>query len=108
MFHVNEVPTEAVEFSALIVKSAAMTKEAVADLRNFKKSRMLGKKLAAVSAMGLEGDMLHTKCVRKLFRNASDPVKKLVWTTIYEDMNDCIGDCANAAKTIEYIVMKNL
>lgn len=108
MFRINKITPEALEYSAFIVKGTAAVKEAAAGLRNFKKSRSLAGTLTAVSKLKSGSDTLHMHGVRNLFGNANDPVKKLIWTTIYEEMENCMNDCENTAEIIESVIIKNL
>lgn len=108
MFRVTEILPDAVAFSALLVRGASALKEAVADFRHFRRSKTLGGLLIAVNTLKSEGDLLHAECIRRLFRNANDPVKKLIWTMVYEDMKACMAACGDAAGRMESVMMKNL
>ena len=108
MFNVTEIIPDAIEFSDLLVRCTAEMRLAMEDFRNFKKSKTLSDKLVALNTLESEGDTLHANCIKKLFSDCNDAVKKLIWTNIYEDMEDCADDCEGAAGIIESVIMKNL
>ena len=45
--------------------------------------------------------------LRRLFTEQTSTDDKLVWTTIFEALEDCLDACENAADIIESVVMKN-
>jgi predicted phosphate transport protein (TIGR00153 family) len=108
MFNIETIRPDAVDFAELIVKSTKAMKKAMWEFRNFKKSKELGSLLLAVNDLETEGDQMQSNCIRKLFTEDSDAVTKLVWTTIFDDMEACMDNCDNAVGVIEGVVMKNI
>lgn len=108
MFNVESILPNAVSFSELIVKSTAVMKAAMEEFVNFKKSKELGELLLAIDSLETEGDRLHAKYIKELFADNNDAVTKLVWTTIYDDMEACLDNCDNAAGAISNVMLKNL
>ncbi len=108
MFNVEAIREDAVDFAALIVKSTTAMKDAMKEFKNFKKSKELGKMLLTVNALETEGDGLHAQYIKKLFTDDSDAVTKLIWTTIFDDMEACMDNCENAVGIIEGVIMKNI
>lgn len=108
MFNIDSIRAEAVDFAALIVKTTKAVKTAMEEFKNFRKSKEIGNMLLAVNSLETEGDEMQSKCIRKLFTEDNDAVTKLVWTTIFDDMEACMDNCDNAVDVIEGVVMKNL
>lgn len=108
MFNIDIIRADAVEFAALIVKTTKAMKAAMEEFKNFRKSKELGNMLLAVDALETEGDEMQSNCIRKLFTEDNDAVTKIVWTTIFDDMEACMDNCDNAVGVIEGVVMKNL
>lgn len=107
MFDIERIPSEAQRFTELIIRCTEALYEALAELRNFKKSQTLKDMLITVNNIESEGDALHSKSVHDLFKIGDDPLIVLSWMKIFDGCEDCLDACEDAVDIIESIVMKN-
>lgn len=107
MYNVRGLRPEAVEFAALIRKCCASMKEMLEEFRNFRRSATLKDKIITINRLEEEGDQLYTRAVHRLYTEEKDAVQILVWTTIYDCLEECCDCCEHVADTVEMAVMKN-
>ena len=107
MFNVDSIHPGAIEFSNLIKKSSTELKAATVEFRNFKNLKSIKEHVVAVNTLESEGDNLHSKCFRQLFSSDTDTRSLIIWTTIYEDLENCLDNCEDAVDIIESVIMKN-
>ena len=107
MYNVRWLRPEAVEFAALICKCCASMKEMLEDFRNFRRSFTLKEKIITINRLEEEGDQLYTRAVHRLYTEEKDAVQILVWTTIYDCLEECCDCCEHVADTVEMAIMKN-
>lgn len=107
MYNVRVLRPEAVEFAALIRKCCASMKEMLEEFRNFRRSATLKDKIITINRLEEEGDQLYTRAVHRLYTEEKDAVQILVWTTIYDCLEECCDCCEHVADTVEMAVMKN-
>lgn len=107
MYNVRWLRPEALEFSSLIRKCCAAMQGMLADFRNFRRSSTLKEKIITLNRLEEEGDQLYTRAVHRLYTEEKDPVQILVWTTIYNCLEECCDCCEHVADSVEMAIMKN-
>lgn len=107
VFNIQQVTPESVCFSALIASCCKSLALAVAEFRNFRKSKSIAQHVIVVNTQESDGDKLFAKNMRKLFTNGSDLRHIIIWTSLYEYMEKCLDECEDTVDIIESIVMKN-
>ncbi len=98
------VPEAARAQASVILRSAVELAEAVALLDGFKDS---SKHLIELRELEDEGDRLVRDAVAGLFRSGQDPISIIRWKDIYEQLEDAVDACENAADVLEAILVKN-
>jgi uncharacterized protein Yka (UPF0111/DUF47 family) len=88
----------------VILRPAVELAEAVALLDGFRDS---SKHLIELRDLEDEGDRLVRDAVAGLFRSGQDPISIIRWKEIYEQLEDAVDACENAADVLEAIVVKN-
>ncbi len=53
------------------------------------------------------GDILHAKAIRKLYSDGSSDRDVIIWSNVYEDLEDCLDAAENCVAIIESVIMKN-
>ena len=101
---VKVVPEPAKAQASVILRAAVELVEAVALLDGFKDS---SKHLVALRELEEEGDRLVRDAVAGLFRSGQDPISIIRWKDIYEQLEDAVDACENAADVLEAILVKN-
>lgn len=107
VFNIQSVTPEAVCFSSLISQCCQSLALAVAEFRNFRKSKCIAKYVIEVNTLESDGDKIFAKNMRKLFTNGADIRDIIIWTSLYEYLENCLDECEDAVDIIESIVMKN-
>jgi predicted phosphate transport protein (TIGR00153 family) len=101
---VKVVPAEAKAQAGVILRPAVELAEAVALLDGFRDS---SKHLIELRDLEDEGDRLVRDAVAGLFRSGQDPISIIRWKEIYEQLEDAVDACENAADVLEAILVKN-
>jgi predicted phosphate transport protein (TIGR00153 family) len=101
---VEDVPDEARAMADVILRQTILLDEAVQGLEGFKGPR---EGLIELRSLEDEGDRLYRNGVGALFRSGADPLTVIRWKDIYEDLEEAIDACENAADVLEAIVVKN-
>lgn len=92
---------------ALLVHCTDALLSAVKELANFRKSTTIRKEIIEVNTIESDADALYMKAMRNLYTTEKDPVTILVWTNLYEDLENCFDACEHASDAIESVIMKN-
>lgn len=107
VYDVKQIRPEMTEFTSLIVKISEKLQETVKEFKNYKTSKTIKDMIIAVNTFESEGDSLHTKYTHKLFSENADSKEILVWSTLFETLEECYDACEDAADVIESVIMKN-
>ena len=104
LYGVKVVHEQAKAQAQVILRSTIELAEAVELLEGFKDSK---EHLIALRELEDEGDRLVREAVSGLFRSDQDPVSILRWKDIYEQLEEAVDACENAADVLEAILVKN-
>ena len=109
MFDAHFIHHDAPEFARLIRESCLALQKAMGDFRNFKKSKKFKHLVLAVNDYEEEADRLYMNVIHKLYtHDVENPMRVLVWTQIFERMENCCDACEHAADTMNTILLKNV
>ena len=109
MYDVHDMHEDAREFAKLIKKSCKALHKAMADFRDFKKSKTFKQLIIDVNANEEEADRLYLQVMRTLFMEERDePLRVIVWSQIFDRMEKCCDACEHAADTMSTIMLKNV
>jgi predicted phosphate transport protein (TIGR00153 family) len=103
-YGVREVPEAARRQAEVIQRAAAKLCEAVALLEGFRDSK---RQLIELRTLEDEGDDLIRRSISELFHRETDPLVVLRWKDIYEQLEEAVDACENAADVLEAILVKN-
>ncbi len=107
MFNVVRILPSVTEFSELIVKTAHKLKEAVAEFKNFKNSKNIRDKIVGVNTMESDGDILHARCLHDLYSSDIGARELIIWTFIFDELENCLDAAEHVVDIIETVIMKN-
>ncbi|MGI6337154.1 MAG: DUF47 domain-containing protein [Clostridiales bacterium] len=107
MYNIQEIRSDAIAMSAVIVKSCDELLRGMKEFENFRKSDILLTVIVEINRLEEVGDKLQTEAIRKLYTGSRDPVKVMAWTSIFEGLEACCDAAEHAANIIESIMMKN-
>lgn len=107
MYHVEELPQGAQEFSRQVLACVNALYRAAAELKSFKKPAVLRPLLVEVNTMETEADNSYIESVHRLFGTESDMRRLLGGKAIFDSLESCCDQCEHAADIIDQIIMKN-
>jgi uncharacterized protein len=103
-YGVEHVPEAARQQAHVIQRAAAKLCEAVALLEGFRDSKQ---QLIDLRTLEDEGDDLIRRSISELFHTETDALAVLRWKDIYEQLEEAVDACENAADVLEAILVKN-
>ena len=98
------------EYAKIIQKSCIALSKSMDDFRNFKKSKKFRERILAVNDCEEEGDRLYLKVMRDLHTepaNTTNPMRVMVWSRVFNNMEECCDACEHVADTMETVLMRN-
>lgn len=107
IYQVQEITPAMLKFMEIIEKSAMSLDEAINDLKNFKKSKVIKEAIITINRLEKQGDSLYTRSVKKLFVEQQDALTTMATTNIYDRFELATDSFEAAADVIERIVLKN-
>lgn len=109
MFHIDEIHPDALPFCKQIIKATRGLAKVMHDFRNFKKSKEINQYCIEVNTAESEGDKMFASYMRKLYAEPNgDLMHVIVWTTMFEGMENCLDACEDAVDIVESVIMKNM
>lgn len=109
MYDVHKLDPNALSFAKLVEKSTMVLHECTTALMNPRKNRdKLKKTIVGVNDVEEEADLLYMDVIRKLYTKEQDkPVKIMVWSRIFHNMEECCDACEHASDVIRSVILKN-
>ena len=108
MYNIKTIRDEAFEFVKIIKSSTDTMKQMMDEFPNFRKSSSLHKYILEISYEEDEGARLYIAAMRRLYIESDDPVEIVVWTQVFQCLEDCCDACEDVADIVESIIMKNI
>ncbi|HEY5059409.1 MAG TPA: DUF47 family protein [Gaiellaceae bacterium] len=103
-YGVRDVRDPAHGQARIIVQAAEKLAEAINQLEGFKDSR---RQLIELRELEDEGDRITRAAIAELFTGKVDPLTLIRWKDIYEQLEEAVDACENAADVLEAILVKN-
>ncbi len=107
MHNVKIMREEALIFGDLIYKCTVALKSCFDEFENFKRSKILPKRLIEVNTIEETADELYINAVRRLHLDELDPSKIHTWSVLFLQLERTIDRIEQVADTIELVIMKN-
>ena len=107
MFHINDLPSGVPEFSNIVCRCVKALHEAIKELKNFKKSKILRSLLVDIKTIEGEADTAYAELIYSLFSKESETKKLVGNKAICESLEECCDLCEHAADIIYQIILKN-
>lgn len=109
MFDIHQIPEDALRFATLIRKSCKAVDAAMEDFRNFKKSKKFKSLIIEVNTYEEEADQLLMHVIRDLHTtDCENTMRVMVWSRIFEHMENCADATEHAADCMSTILLKNV
>ncbi len=107
ILNITSVREDAIEFTDLLIECANSVKDALENFKNFKKVDIVKEKAIAINVLEEKADRLYEKAMKKLYKEETNPVEIIKWTTIYNCMENATDACERVGDCLEDVVMKN-
>ena len=107
ILNILKVREDAFEFTELLIECANSVKDALENFENFKKAEIVKEKAIDINVLEEKADRLFEKAMKKLYKEETDPVEIIKWTTIYNCMENTTDACERIGDCLEDVVMKN-
>lgn len=108
MYDITEIHENTLEFARIIEKGCVAIQSAMADFRDFKKSKNFTERLIEINSLEEEADEFYIEIVRDMHKkDKDDPFQIMVWSQIYSRMERCTDACEHVADIMRTIMLKN-
>ena len=107
ILNISSVRADAVEFTELLIECAKSVKDALENFENFKKGELVKEKAIAINVLEEKADKMFEKAMKKLYKEETNPLEIIKWTTIYNCLENTTDACERIADSLEDVVMKN-
>lgn len=107
ILNISSVRTDAIEFTELLIECAKSVKDALENFENFKKGELVKEKAIAINVLEENADKMFEKAMKKLYKEETNPLEIIKWTTIYNCLENTTDACERIADSLEDVVMKN-
>ena len=107
MYNVEKLRPDALLIAQVIKQCCDALIVAVKELPNFQKSDSLHKAIIEVNTLEEEGDQIYIDAMRSLYENEKDAKTVLIWSEMYDRLEDCCDTCEHVANILESVAMKN-
>jgi len=107
MFNIRSIKDHAKKMAEIIVKCCNALKQALAEFRDFQKSKVLHDLLVEINVLEENGDKLYTEAVHYLYVNSKNVVEIMAWDQTYDYLENCCDACEEVANVVENIILKN-
>lgn len=107
ILNILKIREEAIKFTDLLIECANSVKDAMENFRNFKKIEIVKEKAIAINVLEEKADKLFEEAMKKLYKEESDPIEIIKWSTIYNCLENTTDACERIGDCLEDVVMKN-
>ena len=109
MYDVHIMHKDALEFAQLLKRECKALNKAMEDFRNFKKSKKFKSLIIEVNTYEEEADQLLMHVIRDLHTtDCENTMRVMVWSRIFEHMENCADATEHAADCMSTILLKNV
>ena len=107
MYNIKTIKKGALDFTDIIKRCCEALRKTFIEFRNFSRSKTIKGLIIEVNDLEEEGDKLFVESMNELFASDADAVEKLVWKSIFENLEKCCDSCEHVANIVETTIMKN-
>jgi len=107
IFHVDSIPEATSILAEKVNQCVRAFKDAIIELKNYKKPERLRQLLIKVNNFESEADAVYIKAIYETFSLDAGIKNILGIKAVYDSLEKCCDLCEDAADVIEQIIMKN-
>lgn len=107
VLNIHQLKPEIIDFSKLLLECCTTTKDILVYLRDKKRYSDIQEKIISINLLEEQGDVLYQTSVKSLFSNCKDSIEILIWTRMYDCLENCYDACEDIASFVDNILLKN-
>ena len=107
ILNIVQMKQEVIEQVEVLVKCCDSVKDAFMNLKSFKNVELIKEKAIAISRFEEQGDRIYEKLMESLYKNETNAIELIKWTSIYNCLENTIDSCETLADEIQDIVTQN-
>jgi len=107
IYHIKTIKNNMKRFSQLAVKCCKALKDAMVELKSYKRSNELKKYIVEINNIEAEGDELLKESLSDLFLTETNAVEIIKWKDIYAGIENLLDSCEDVADMLEVVILKN-
>ena len=108
MLHIHSMHESCLEFARYVLEASRALLIAVQDFQNYKKSATFRGAIAKVNDCEEAADEAYLRIMHKMYSaDNPDPIYVLVWTRIFDQLEECCDGCEHVADALETVMLKD-
>lgn len=107
IYKVQEMTPEIQELARILVHSAQKLQQVVAKLRHEHDRETMKELFLEISHLENSGDFIYLKAIGRLFEDFADTRLVIKWKEIYDNIENAIDSCKDAANIIEGVILES-
>ena len=107
ILNITQMKEEVGEIIDILLLSAKAVKEMFLNFKNFKKIDLIKKKIIEVNDLEEQGDRAYEKLMTSLYKDETDSINLIKWTSIYNCLEDAIDFCEQVSDCVEDVILIN-
>ncbi len=106
-YNIKSIRPDTRQFTEKIIEICTGLSLVCAEFHAFHSSKKLSDMIIKVKETESEGDVIHADSLRRLYSDDSTDREVMVWTNMYEDLENCLDAAEDCANLIESAVLNN-
>ncbi len=107
-YNITKIRPDAGQFTEKIREICAGLSSLCAEFSSYRTSKKLTELIIRVKECESEGDVIHADSLRRLYSDDSNDREVIVWTNMYEDLENCLDAAEDCANLIESAALNNI
>ncbi len=106
-WNVETLRPDVMEFTEIILESCRAAEKVLAELPDYRKSKVMHDYIVELNQLEEKGDRLYIQCLRSLSLEKADPCTVMAWREIYRSFENVCDCCEDVADVVASIVISN-
>ena len=108
MLDISKMHEDCLELARYLLEASRALLIAIKDFSNFKKSETFRGAIAKVNDCEEAADEAYLRIMHDMYsKRDADPIEVLVWTRIFDQLEDCCDACEHVADVLETVMVKD-
>ena len=107
ILNITNIKKEVIDQVEILVLCCNAVKETILELKNFKNTELINKKIIQINSFEEQGDKVYQSLMTSLYENEKDSIELIKWTNIYNCLEETIDACEDLGDDVQDVIMKN-